>query len=76
MIYIYLIVGPGQVDIFNRVANPVFGCTVCRIWVRTECHLFTCKKLVMACESGLLGADISIGSRQPRIDNRLQCTVS
>jgi len=30
----------------------------------------------MACVPGLLGADISIGIRQPRIDNRLQCTVS
>jgi len=30
----------------------------------------------MAFVSRLLGADISIGSRQPRIDNRLQCTVS
>jgi|SRR6218665_3631988 len=30
----------------------------------------------MACASGLLGANISIGSRQPHIDNRLQCTAS
>ena|SRR6218665_1728803 len=30
----------------------------------------------MAFVSGLLGADISIGSRQPRIGNKLQCTVS
>jgi len=36
----------------------------------------TCKKLVMACVPGLLGANISIGSRQSRIDNRLQCKVS
>jgi len=33
------------------------------------------KKFVMVCASGLLNADISIGSRQPRIDNRLQCSV-
>ena len=38
--------------------------------------MFTSKKLVMACASGLLGANISIGSRQPHIDNRLQCTAS
>ena len=30
----------------------------------------------MACVPGLFGVDISTGSRQPRIDNRLQCTVS
>jgi len=30
----------------------------------------------MACVPGLLGADISIGSRHPRVENRLQCTVS
>ena len=30
----------------------------------------------MVCVPGLLDADISIDSRQPRIDNRLQCTVS
>jgi len=30
----------------------------------------------MACVSGLLGADISISSLQPRIDSKLQCTVS
>jgi len=30
----------------------------------------------MALVPGLLGADISIGSRQPRIDNKLQCTMS
>jgi len=30
----------------------------------------------MACVPGLLGADTSIVSRQPRIDNRLRCTVS
>ena len=29
------------------------------------------KKLVTACVPGLLGANISIGSGQPRIDNRL-----
>jgi len=30
----------------------------------------------MACVPGLLGAGISIGSRQPCIDDRLQRTVS
>jgi len=54
----------------------VFGCTICRIRVRTEYYLFTWKKLVTACVPGLPDADISIGSRQPCIDNRLQCTVS
>jgi len=34
------------------------------------------KKLVTACVPGLLGADISIGSHRPRIDQGLQCTVS
>jgi len=29
----------------------------------------------MACVPGLLGVDISIGSRPPRLDNRLQYTV-
>ena len=33
-------------------------------------YLFTCKILAMTSVSGLLGADISIGSRQPLIDNR------
>jgi len=30
----------------------------------------------MACVPGLLGVDICIGSRQSRINNGLQCTVS
>jgi len=30
----------------------------------------------IACVPGLLGADISVGNRQPRTDNRLYCTVS
>ena len=52
-------------DIFYRVAIEqirVFGCTICRIRVRAQYYLFTCKKLVTACVSGLLGANISIGS--------------
>src|SRR6218665_1359555 len=69
-------VGNDRVDIFYRVANP-------SIWTyylpdpSTNRVSFLCMyKLVMAFVPGLLRADISIGSRQPRIDNRLQCTVS
>ena len=75
--YIYILhiyyIGNDRVDIFYRVANPS---TICRIRVQTEYYLFTCKKLVMACVPRLLGVDICIDSRQPRIDNRLQCTAS
>ena len=41
-----------------------------------EQSIITYKKLVTACVIGLVGADISISSRQPRIGNTLQCTVS
>ena len=64
------VIGPGWVDIFNRVAKR-------NIWmyysiqVQTEYHLLTCKKLVMADVRLLFGADIYVGKRQLRMDNRL-----
>jgi len=69
-------IGNDRVDIFYQVANP-------SIWMyylpdpsmNWVYNLFTCNKLVMACVPGLLGVDISIGSRQPGLDNRLQYTV-
>ena len=72
LITLGILIGNDRVDIFYRVANP-------SIWMYylpdPEYHLFKCKKLVMAFVPVLLGADISIGSRQPPIDNSLQCTV-
>jgi len=41
------------------------------IQVQTEYHLLTCKKLVMAHVRLLFGADIYVGKRQLRMDNRL-----
>ena len=60
LITFWFILGNDRVDIFYRVANL----SILMYYLPDPS---TCKKLVTACVPGLLGAYISIGSRQPRI---------